>query len=75
MAYVDLRAFSPRGAFLTQTDQIAYIIFEAPSNLLLKRMSPHLWQSRIFLTWGIITACHAAVQNYHQLFAVRFLLG
>ncbi|KAJ9150378.1 High-affinity nicotinic acid transporter [Pleurostoma richardsiae] len=54
---------------------IAYIIFEAPSNLLLKRMSPHLWQSRIFLTWGIITACHAAVQNYHQLFAVRFLLG
>ncbi|KAF4834607.1 MFS transporter prlL [Colletotrichum tropicale] len=46
-----------------------------PSNLLLKRMSPHLWQSRIFLTWGIITACHAAAQNRHQLYAMRFLLG
>ncbi|ETS80876.1 hypothetical protein PFICI_08405 [Pestalotiopsis fici W106-1] len=54
---------------------IAYIIFEAPSNLLLKRMSPHLWQSRIFLTWGVITACHAAVQTRDQLYAVRFLLG
>ncbi|KAI8297268.1 MFS transporter prlL [Colletotrichum sp. SAR11_240] len=54
---------------------IAYIVFEAPSNLLLKRMSPHLWQSRIFLTWGIITACHAAAQNRHQLYAMRFLLG
>ncbi|KAK1508761.1 high-affinity nicotinic acid transporter [Colletotrichum abscissum] len=54
---------------------IAYIVFEAPSNLLLKRMSPHLWQSRIFLTWGIITACQAAAQNRHQLYAMRFLLG
>ncbi|KAK2054866.1 high-affinity nicotinic acid transporter [Colletotrichum caudatum] len=54
---------------------IAYIIFEAPSNLLLKRMSPHLWQSRIFLTWGIVTASQAAAQNRHQLYAMRFLLG
>ncbi|WDK11009.1 high-affinity nicotinic acid transporter [Colletotrichum graminicola] len=54
---------------------IAYIIFEAPSNLLLKRMSPHVWQSRIFLTWGVITACQAAAQNRHQLYAMRFLLG
>ncbi|OAA65325.1 high-affinity nicotinic acid transporter [Niveomyces insectorum RCEF 264] len=54
---------------------IAYIVFEAPSNLLLKKMTPHVWQSRIFLTWGIIQGCHAAVKNYHQLFALRFLLG
>ncbi|KAH8664522.1 high-affinity nicotinic acid transporter [Xylariales sp. PMI_506] len=54
---------------------IAYIIFEAPSNLLLKRISPHLWQSRIFFTWAIITACHAAVKTRDQLYVVRFLLG
>ncbi|KAH8889447.1 high-affinity nicotinic acid transporter [Thozetella sp. PMI_491] len=54
---------------------ISYTIFEAPSNLLLKRVSPHLWQSRIFLTWGIVTACTAAVQNKDQLYALRFLLG
>lgn len=55
--------------------QIAYIIFEAPSNLLLKKMSPHNWQARIFCTWGIITACHAAARNRHDLYAMRFLLG
>ncbi|KAF2113190.1 high-affinity nicotinic acid transporter [Lophiotrema nucula] len=54
---------------------IAYIVFEAPSNLLLKRMLPHNWQARIFLTWGIITACHAAARNRHDLYAMRFLLG
>ncbi|KAH7392484.1 high-affinity nicotinic acid transporter [Pyrenochaeta sp. MPI-SDFR-AT-0127] len=54
---------------------IAYIIFETPSNLLLKRFSPHNWQARIFLTWGIITACHAAAQKKHDLWAMRFLLG
>jgi hypothetical protein len=54
---------------------IAYIIFEAPSNLLLKKLAPHNWQARIFLTWGIITACHAAAQKKEDLFAMRFLLG
>ncbi|KAH7090733.1 high-affinity nicotinic acid transporter [Paraphoma chrysanthemicola] len=54
---------------------IAYIIFEAPSNLLLKSFAPHNWQARIFLTWGIITACHAAARKRDDLYAMRFLLG
>ncbi|KAL5342659.1 major facilitator superfamily domain-containing protein [Aspergillus crustosus] len=54
---------------------IAYIVFEVPSNMLLKRLTPRLWQSRIMLTWGIVLACHAAVQNKEALWALRFLLG
>ncbi|EXJ77833.1 hypothetical protein A1O3_08992 [Capronia epimyces CBS 606.96] len=54
---------------------IAYIIFETPSNLMLKWIGPHRWQSRIFLTWGIVLACHAAVKNRASLLALRFLLG
>ncbi|KAK7744803.1 hypothetical protein SLS62_010036 [Diatrype stigma] len=54
---------------------ITELVFETPSNLLLKRMSPHVWQARIFLCWGIIVACHAAVQNRQGLYALRFLLG
>ncbi len=54
---------------------IAYVNFGASSDLLLKKLSPHNWQARIFLTWGIITACHAAAQNRHDLYARRFLLG
>ncbi|KUL82231.1 hypothetical protein ZTR_09282 [Talaromyces verruculosus] len=54
---------------------ISYIIFETPGNLILKRMGPHLWQSRIFFTWGVIVACHAAIQNRAAYYTVRFLLG
>ncbi|CAG7976259.1 unnamed protein product [Penicillium salamii] len=54
---------------------IAYIIFETPSNLLLKRFTPRLWQTRIFLSWGIVLACQAAVKNQQGLLALRFLLA
>ncbi|KAL5363176.1 major facilitator superfamily domain-containing protein [Aspergillus floccosus] len=54
---------------------ISYIVFEVPSNLLLKRLTPRIWQSRIMLSWGIVLACHAAAQNKETLWALRFLLG
>ncbi|PLB51364.1 putative vitamin H transporter [Aspergillus steynii IBT 23096] len=54
---------------------ISYIIFEVPSNLLLKKMTPKLWQTRIFLTWGAVLACHAAVRNRQGLIGVRFILA
>jgi len=55
--------------------QISYIIFEVPSNLLLKKFTPRLWQSRIIVTWGAVLACHAAVKDRQGLYAVRFILG
>ncbi|KAJ5310399.1 Amidase [Penicillium atrosanguineum] len=54
---------------------VPYILFEAPSNLLLKRFSPSKWQSRIMISWGIILMCNAAVKNKGGLFTTRFLLG
>lgn len=55
--------------------QIAYIIFELPSNLLLKWMTPHHMQARIFFTWGIATACGAATQTSTQLIVCRWFVG
>ncbi|KIX09974.1 uncharacterized protein Z518_01055 [Rhinocladiella mackenziei CBS 650.93] len=54
---------------------ISYIIFEVPSNLLLKKMTPRHWQSRIIASWGLVLACHAAVTNKEGLYAARFFLG
>ncbi|KAK7721258.1 hypothetical protein SLS64_001554 [Diaporthe eres] len=54
---------------------ISYVIFEVPSNLVLKKVTPRKWQTRIFLSWGIVVACHAAVQNKEGFYALRFLLG
>ncbi|KAF2731715.1 MFS general substrate transporter [Polyplosphaeria fusca] len=34
-----------------------------------------LYYSRIMVTWGIATACHAAVKNKEGLYAARFFLG
>lgn len=46
-----------------------------PSNLVLKRMTPRHWQSRIVLSWVAVLACHAAVHNKAGLYAARFFLG
>ncbi|KAL4943170.1 hypothetical protein BDV06DRAFT_234958 [Aspergillus oleicola] len=54
---------------------VPYIVLEAPSNLLLKRISPSRWQSRIMVSWGIFLMCNAAVKNKGGLYATRFLLG
>ncbi|OJD29215.1 high-affinity nicotinic acid transporter [Diplodia corticola] len=54
---------------------IAYILFEVPSNLLLKKTSPRNWQTRIIVSWGTVLACHAAVKNKAGLYTARFFLG
>lgn len=54
---------------------IPFIVFELPSNLVLKRLLPSRWQSRIMVTWGITLACHAAVTTKGGLYAARFFLG
>ncbi|KAE9369314.1 pantothenate transporter [Stipitochalara longipes BDJ] len=54
---------------------IPYILAEAPSNLLIKKVRPSLWQARIIISWGIVLCCHAALKNRQGLYVVRFLLG
>lgn len=54
---------------------ISYIVFEVPSNLMLKRATPRNWQTRIIVSWGIVLACHAAIQNAGGYYAARFFLG
>lgn len=41
---------------------VAYVIFDLPSNLIMTRLSPRVWMSRIVLAVGIIGACFAAVK-------------
>ncbi|KAK0392761.1 hypothetical protein NLU13_2256 [Sarocladium strictum] len=54
---------------------VPYIIFEAPSNLVLKRFSPSTWQSRIMISWGVALLCHIPVKNKEGIYATRFFLG
>lgn len=52
-----------------------YMFFEPASTMLLKRFSPSKWMSRIMITWGTISMCQGATQNYAGILAARFFLG
>ncbi|KAL4869443.1 hypothetical protein BDV12DRAFT_185144 [Aspergillus spectabilis] len=71
----ELGITSDEFGLITVIYTVPYIVAEVPSNLILKRVSPSRWQSRIMISWGIITACTAAVSNKGGLYAIRFLLG
>lgn len=54
---------------------VPYIIFEIPSNILLKRFSPRTWLSICIFGFGVVELGQGFVQSYSGLLATRFLLG
>lgn len=41
---------------------VCYVVFDFPSNLIMTRLSPHVWMSRIVISVGIIGSCLAAMK-------------
>lgn len=41
---------------------VCYVIFDFPSNLVMSRLSPHIWMSRIVIGTGLVGACMAAMK-------------
>jgi sugar phosphate permease len=41
---------------------VCYVIFDFPSNLIMSRLSPRAWMSRIVIAVGIIGSCFAAAR-------------
>lgn len=54
---------------------VCYVIFEVPANLIMTRISPHIWMSRIVIGVGVVGACHAAIQSAWSFYLLRILLG
>ncbi|MCJ1438832.1 hypothetical protein MMC27_008222 [Xylographa pallens] len=54
---------------------IPYILFEVPSNIILRKVAPSTWLSFIMLCWGIVTTCMGLTKSYAGLVVCRFLLG
>jgi MFS transporter, ACS family, tartrate transporter len=52
-----------------------YVLFEVPSNLVLVRVGARRWLGRIMVSWGIVAAAMALVQDVTSFYALRFLLG
>ena len=41
---------------------VCYVIFDCPSNLIMSKLSPHVWMSRIVISVGIIGTCMTAMK-------------
>lgn len=54
---------------------LGYVIFEIPSNMVLVRVGPRLWISRIMITWGVISTLMMYVSTPAIFYILRFLLG
>lgn len=54
---------------------VGYVLLEVPSNLALHKFGARVWIARILVTWGIVAAATAFVQNATMLYVLRFLLG
>lgn len=54
---------------------VTYIIFEVPSNLVLKKFTPRYWIAFITTAWGIIATLTGLVNSYGSFVACRILLG
>jgi sugar phosphate permease len=54
---------------------VTYVIFEIPSNLVLKKLRPSRWLPVLMVIWGIIMTLTGLVNSYGSLIACRLLLG
>ncbi|MER6988612.1 MFS transporter [Saccharopolyspora hirsuta] len=54
---------------------IGYALFEVPSNLIMMRVGARWWMCRIMVTWGLISAAMALVNDEFLFYLLRFLLG
>ncbi|KAF9110196.1 hypothetical protein BGX27_006662 [Mortierella sp. AM989] len=54
---------------------VGYVIFEIPSNIMLKKIGPSKWITIVMIAWGTIMMAMAAVKDAAGLLAARFFLG
>ncbi|KAF9870660.1 major facilitator superfamily transporter [Colletotrichum karsti] len=54
---------------------ITYCLFEAPSNMIIKRLQPSRYLAGLTICWGFVATFSAFVQNFPALVACRLLLG
>ncbi|PYH42056.1 putative MFS transporter [Aspergillus saccharolyticus JOP 1030-1] len=54
---------------------VPYVLFEIPSNLLLKKLHPHVWLSLCMFGFGLVMICQGLVSNWGGLVTTRWFLG
>jgi len=54
---------------------VPYVLFEIPSNFLLKSMKPHIWLPLCLFGFGLVTITEGLTKNFSGIVTARFFLG
>ncbi|KAI4591810.1 hypothetical protein KJ359_012191 [Pestalotiopsis sp. 9143b] len=54
---------------------VTYLLFEVPSNLVLKHFTPSRWLAFITTAWGVVATLTGLVNSFGSLVACRLILG
>ena len=54
---------------------VSYAIFEVPSNVIMTRVGPRIWLSRIMVSWGLVASAMMFATTETSFYLLRFLLG
>ncbi|KAI5811748.1 major facilitator superfamily domain-containing protein [Peziza echinospora] len=54
---------------------VCYVLFDVPANLIMTRLSPHLWMGRVAIGVGIVGVCHIALDAAWNFYLLRLILG
>lgn len=54
---------------------LGMVLFEIPSNILIKRLGAHRWLPILMFAWGIVTFCQMFIKSRPAFYALRFLLA
>lgn len=54
---------------------VGYVLFEVPSNLLMRRLGARIWIARIMMSWGLISAATMFARDLWTFYGLRILLG
>lgn len=54
---------------------VGYLLFEVPSNLLMRRVGARIWIARIMITWGLISSATMFATDQFTFYGLRILLG
>ncbi|KAI9812990.1 MAG: hypothetical protein M1832_006427 [Thelocarpon impressellum] len=54
---------------------VSYSVFEPLTNILLKRLRPHIFLPVIMIAWGVVMTLMGLVRGYSGLLAARWFLG
>ena len=54
---------------------VGYLLFEFPSNLLMRRVGARRWIARIMISWGLISSLTMFARDQWSFYGLRVLLG